>query len=309
VRLLEAEPDFGRFLTDDDRRELRALTLPVLHLARGETEIAASRVDRQAFGVLVLDGMLLQRLAVAGHEGMRLIGPGDVLAVEEPRLSTVVSACGRRAGADTRLAVLGGDFLNAARRWPALIAGLHARSAEQAERISAQLAICQLPRVTDRLLATMWMLAETWGRVTPAGVTLPLALTHGAFGALVGARRPTVSLAMAELAERGAIVRQRASWLLLERPPESAPGDVPADDPILLERDPSPWYEPPAPPPPQLGVELIDTVHRLRDELLQARSEVDSTLAEAKRLRERARVGRARRAQQPINRRRAPSSG
>jgi hypothetical protein len=186
---------------------------------------------------------------------------------------------------------------------------LHARSAEQAERISAQLAICQLPRVTDRLLATMWMLAETWGRVTPAGVTLPLALTHGAFGALVGARRPTVSLAMAELAERGAIVRQRASWLLLERPPESAPGDVPADDPILLERDPSPWYEPPAPPPPQLGVELIDTVHRLRDELLQARSEVDSTLAEAKRLRERARVGRARRAQQPINRRRAPSSG
>ena len=52
----------------------------------------------------------------------------------------------------------------------------------------------------------MWLLAESWGRVTQAGIRLPLGLTHDVLGALVGARRPTVTLALRELTERGAIL-------------------------------------------------------------------------------------------------------
>lgn len=44
-----------------------------------------------------------------------------------------------------------------------------------------------LPRVEDRLLLTLWMLAERCGRVTPEGIVLPLALSHEALGRLAAA--------------------------------------------------------------------------------------------------------------------------
>jgi CRP/FNR family transcriptional regulator, cyclic AMP receptor protein len=69
--------------------------------------------------------------------------------------------------------------------------------------------------VEDRLHAMLWLLAERWGRVTPEGVTLPLRLTHELLGQLVGAKRPTVSLAMKELEARGAVRRRLdGAWLL-----------------------------------------------------------------------------------------------
>ncbi len=260
VRLLEIEPDLGRFLSDDARRAVRELMLPVIQVAKGEDEIDARRIDRNAFGVLVLEGMLRQRLRLAGHDVMRLIGPGDLVAIEEARMPTLVSPAGRGAIADTRLAILGSDFLNAARRWPGLIAGVHVRWSEQTERVAAQLAICQLPRVADRLLAMMWLLAESWGRVTPAGVTVPLSLTHESLGALIGARRPTVSLAISELVERRAVIRQSGGWLLLEPVPESKELGAHAVAPILLEEEDSRWLGPP-PPAPNPGSELLETVH------------------------------------------------
>ncbi len=78
--------------------------------------------------------------------------------------------------------------------------------------------ICQLPRVDDRLLAVMWLLAESWGQVTPAGTLLPIGLTHAALGGLVGARRPTVTLALGSLTADGALRREERGWLLLRSP-------------------------------------------------------------------------------------------
>jgi hypothetical protein len=82
--------------------------------------------------------------------------------------------------------------------------------------------ICQLPRVDERLLALMWLLAESWGQVTPAGTLLPIALTHAALGGLIGARRPTVTLALGNLTAAGVIRRQPRGWLLLGSPHELA---------------------------------------------------------------------------------------
>jgi hypothetical protein len=104
-----------------------------------------------------------------------------------------------------------------------------------------QLAICQLPRVEERLLALMWWLAESWGRVTSVGTLLPVAMTHDVLGALVGARRPTVTLAIGELVERGAIARQDRGWLLLEAPP-APPEIAPSlDDPTLIAPGENVW--------------------------------------------------------------------
>ncbi|MDX6554241.1 MAG: family transcriptional regulator, cyclic receptor protein, partial [Miltoncostaeaceae bacterium] len=82
-------------------------------------------------------------------------------------------------------------------------------------------AISQLTRVDRRLKALFWHLAERWGRVSGDGVVVPLALTHRILGQLVGARRPTVSTALSELASSGELVRRDdGSWLLRGDPPD-----------------------------------------------------------------------------------------
>ena len=51
--------------------------------------------------------------------------------------------------------------------------------------------------------------------MTSDGVAIPLTLSHRMLGQLVGARRPTVSTAIGELAERGELVRRAdGTWLL-----------------------------------------------------------------------------------------------
>ena len=68
--------------------------------------------------------------------------------------------------------------------------------------------------------------------MTPSGVVVPLSLTHELLGRLVGARRPTVSLALKALIDRGALVRrQDRSWLLLEPAPDLAPRREPEGSP------------------------------------------------------------------------------
>jgi CRP/FNR family transcriptional regulator, cyclic AMP receptor protein len=53
--------------------------------------------------------------------------------------------------------------------------------------------------------------------VTADGVVLRLRLTHELLGQLVGAKRPTVSLALKELEARGSIHRPaEGGWLLAE---------------------------------------------------------------------------------------------
>jgi hypothetical protein len=140
-----------------------------------------------------------------------------------------------------RLAVLGDDFLHAARRWPQLYTDLLARIDEQTEQLVTQLILCQLPRVEDRLLAMLWLLSESWGKVTSAGTLLPLHFTHEALGAMVGARRSTVTLALGKLTETGAIVERESGWLLLEPPPQEHEELAPTEPPRLLDLSPTRW--------------------------------------------------------------------
>jgi CRP/FNR family transcriptional regulator, cyclic AMP receptor protein len=100
-------------------------------------------------------------------------------------------------------------------RWPEIIVPLLDRVAERSERVATSQAIAQLTGVDRRILALFLHLAERWGRVSPDGVVVPLALTHRLLGQLVGACRPTVSTALKTLAHRGELLRRRdGSWLL-----------------------------------------------------------------------------------------------
>jgi CRP-like cAMP-binding protein len=121
--------------------------------------------------------------------------------------------------AETRLAILDRRFMARAARHPEIATMLLHRLTERSQRLAITQAISQLTRVDRRLLALFWHLAERWGRVSRDGVVVPLALSHRILGQLVGARRPTVSSAISELARRGELLRRDdGSWLLAGDP-------------------------------------------------------------------------------------------
>ena len=111
--------------------------------------------------------------------------------------------------------VLDDRFVLAARRWPVLMTGLAHRLFEAQHEQHTRTAIGAMPRVEERILALLCHLAGRWGHVTANGVTLSLPVTHETLGALIGARRPTVSLALVALDQQRLLSRREdRTWLL-----------------------------------------------------------------------------------------------
>jgi CRP/FNR family cyclic AMP-dependent transcriptional regulator len=243
VPLLEVEPDLACDLPAEELQVARALRVPAVVLEPGAVNLQELLADTGSFSAMLLDGLLLQTVALGPHQGLRPFGPGDFVTRTRTERTALITASSCRAVLPTRLALLGPRVLLAVRRWPALLPGLASRAAEQTERLLAQLMVCQLPRVEDRLLSMMWLLAESWGQVTRAGTLLPWALTHEVLGGLVGARRSTVTLALRTLIEEGALMRQDRGWLLLAQPPLSDGVEQHFEPPRLLASAGSPWSE------------------------------------------------------------------
>jgi CRP-like cAMP-binding protein len=182
---------------------------------------------RRAFGLVVYEGLIVRELDLAGTLTADLLGPGDIVAVGSAGEPLLATGEHWHVSARATIAILDDRVIPALHAWPVLSSRLIARAARQAARAAEQRAISQLPRVELRIRALLWHLAERWGRMTSSGVIVPLELTHGALGHLVGARRPTVTLALSELAREGAVVRREdGAWLLS---PESNPSTSPRD--------------------------------------------------------------------------------
>jgi CRP-like cAMP-binding protein len=176
---------------------------------------------------MVCDGLVVRELDLARTGTADLLGPGDLIALGQGTDSLLAIGESWHVGTGATVAILDERLLPALHAWPALGARLIARASCQASRAAEQRAISQLPRVELRLRAFMWHLAERWGRIASTGVVVPIEVTHGALGRLVGARRPTVSLALAELAREGAMVRRDdGSWLLRADSNPSAPASA-----------------------------------------------------------------------------------
>lgn len=242
MRLLELLPDLGEHLSPEERALIWGLFVPTVRATNETVDVDALLEDRAAFAGVMVEGLLLHRMAIGGHHTLRLLGPGDIVIPSPSARPTLVSDAGYRAAGPVAIAPLDDRALLAMRHFPRLFGVLQSHLGEAQQRLATQLAICQLPRVEDRLLAVFWLFAEAWGRVTPSGTVVPLTLTHDALGELVGARRPTVSLALKELATRGALVRQDDEWLLLEVPPGAGEASATiAAEPALVSGHPSGW--------------------------------------------------------------------
>ena len=220
--LLDLDPDLGRGLLpaqfDAARRELQ---LRVFSVEPGPCRLEVAAAGTSGWlGFLVVDGLLARELLAHDVASMELLGQGDLLRPWDESDSELLEAVVRwSALARTRFAVLDQHVAARLSRYPQVYCALLERLSWRSRRLAVLQAISQLNRVDRRVLALLWHLAERWGRVTPDGVAVPLALSHRMVGQLVGARRPTVSTAFAELARQGEVVRGNdGTWLLIGSP-------------------------------------------------------------------------------------------
>jgi CRP-like cAMP-binding protein len=197
--------------------ELADLRAPLITVERGPWLPDTPReAAGRHFGLLVLDGLVLRRLSVNGRTGAELLGSGDLLRpwLLQPPYDTLVAESGWEVLERARLAVLDARFAAQVAPWPEVGAALVARALERARRLSFHHVVSHIPGLYSRLLGLFWSLADRWGRVTPDGVVVPVKLTHATVAELVGASRPSVSTALAQLAREGTVQRITGGWLL-----------------------------------------------------------------------------------------------
>jgi CRP/FNR family cyclic AMP-dependent transcriptional regulator len=219
IALLEADPELARHVTPEEAsRARRAVTAPLLVLREGPfVPGEALGCGTRPFAALVISGLIARELTVGGQPTLRVLGPGDIVHAGAIGPGLLRPDECYTATMPTRLAVLDDRFLHGVRHWPRLLTALVERSGEQLDSTLIQLAISQQPRVEDRLVALFRALAERWGSAVAEGVVVPLSLTHEALGRLMGARRPTVTLALKALANDGRLTRRAdGSWLLTD---------------------------------------------------------------------------------------------
>lgn len=217
VRLLDALPDLQLAVPEQERPAARgAVVVPVRTVRAGALDLPSEDEAGDPFALLVLDGVVLRNTYLRERAATEILGEGDV--IDTARDLEELSVAARTeyiAHREVRVAVLDDRFRRAARRWPALHGAVHAQMARQRRRASTHLAILHLSRVEDRIVALFADLGDRWGRVTPDGILIDISLTHDVLGRLVGSRRPTVTLALAELAGAGKVTRRHdGAWLL-----------------------------------------------------------------------------------------------
>lgn len=211
VRVLEEDPELGRYLSD------RALALassaavaPLLRLDEGP---ASFLIDESAthvhLGLLLLDGVIARHVSFGQIGANEFLGPGDLLRPWRSGSdgSEVLHVTWEVLG-PSRLAALDGDFANRTRAWPEIATALLRRAAERSDAQALQAALHQTRRVEDRVLLALWHFAGRWGQVGPDGRIVSLRnISRELLARFVGARRQSVSTAIGQLVAAGAIRR------------------------------------------------------------------------------------------------------
>jgi CRP/FNR family transcriptional regulator, cyclic AMP receptor protein len=229
ISIIDADPDLGELLDSSERERARRETVTrVRRLSPGRwIAVDAFEAEIHHQGFLVVDGLLSREVDVLGRRCVELIGDADVLRPWgwDPTGSHVNAEVEWIVLEPTRMAVLDHALVTQMSPWPQLGLELFARGTRRAHWLAVALAISHHPRVDDRLLLTLWQVAERWGRVRPGGISIPLPLSHERLASLVGAHRPAVTTAMGELTRAGRISRgEDRFWVLHGDPPEDVRG-------------------------------------------------------------------------------------
>lgn len=220
--LLHLDPDLGQLLASERltaaMRELRAR---VVTLELGPWDPAELGHGRDA-NLLIVRGVVARELCVHDAPSAELFGPGDVIRAGRIETTSQILPTAIRWSAlgDAAVAAPDRHTTRALHGYPEVTAIVLDRINARAERLAISQAISQITGVEMRIEALLWHLGERWGRVGTAGLIIPVALSHRMIGSLIGARRPTVSTAIARLADEDRVQRRPdGSWLLRQPEP------------------------------------------------------------------------------------------
>ncbi len=223
VRVLDVDPELGEGLDPARFERARLSSLArVHHLQAGEWQDTEWPEDAASgFGLLLLDGLLVRHVTIAGREAAELLAAGDLLRPwqSDDETASIVRHSAWRVLEHAHLAVLDQRFAMRACAYPELTTQLMSRILKRARRFAVLMAIVHQPRVDRRVVMLLWHLADRFGRVTAEGVLVPLRLTHEILAELLAARRPTVSAALASLERGGLLAHNDEGWLLHGPPP------------------------------------------------------------------------------------------
>lgn len=222
-RILEEDPELTDGLTGNRlEAAIRDCVAGTCDCETGEWS-PRDQIGDMSFGIglLILDGLIVRRVGVAGRFGAELLGDGDLLNPFHPQdMGTSLPQTGKwRVLRNSRMAILDSEFSMRATRYPEVISALFARALKRPRHIATTMAIVQHPRIDVRLHMLFWELADRWGTVHQDGVHVRLQMTHEMLSDLVAARRPTVTKALGELGQRGAVIWTGHDWLLPGEPP------------------------------------------------------------------------------------------
>jgi hypothetical protein len=224
ISIIDADPDLADLLDDGEVERARHEALArVQSLSPGEWDATAALEPAVHHrGYLIIDGLLSRTVDVLGRRCVELVGHGDVMRPWQwdDEGSHVRAEVGWTVLEPSRLAVLDNHVVVRLVPWPQLGLELFNRGTRRAHHLAVALAIAHHQRVDDRLLLTLWHLAERWGRVHSDGIVVPLPLAHQRLADLVGARRQSVTTAMGGLVRAGTISRRsNGHWVLHGSPP------------------------------------------------------------------------------------------
>jgi CRP-like cAMP-binding protein len=224
VRVLDEDLELAAAVSQDSFREARlAAVAPLVEVPKGPWSPPSEPHHRgRDLGLLVLSGLLLRDLELAGRSLVELRGPEDLLRPwdDATEVLSITPRIRWIAREPTRLAWLDGDFAAGVVSWPEITSTLMARATRRARFLSFRLAILELRHVDLRVLLLLWHLADRWGQVSGEGTRLNLDLTHELIARMVGAHRTSVTVALRKLAHEGRIARTGRTWVLLGPPPE-----------------------------------------------------------------------------------------
>jgi hypothetical protein len=220
VAILEADPDLGTGLPDHELEAAgRRAIAAVIEVDPPDWDPTHVRAQAEPgwLGLFLVDGLMIRRVTVGKRAACELFGPSDLIRPwdTDGEYDPLPIAVDWLVLKPSRLAVLDTAFVLRTARWPSINSGIVGRIAQRARYLALTQAVTHLPRAHPRLLILFWLLAERWGTVGPDGVHISLPLTHEVLGMLIGAQRPTVTIALQRLARAGLLVRERTDrWLL-----------------------------------------------------------------------------------------------
>jgi CRP/FNR family cyclic AMP-dependent transcriptional regulator len=227
VNVLVEDPELSAGVSEAARASATRAAVAATLVVRPGTWDAKedAHLAADGFGLLVLDGLLVRRVGYGNRLGAELLGPGDLLRPQEHdgEEATLLFEATWRVLSQLRLALLDRRWSERMAPFPDIAIVLTARALRRARRLANMFTVDLNPKLDERLHLLLWELADRYGRVHRDGVHIDLPLTHELISHLAGARRPSVSSALARLGERDLLERTDTGWLLHGDPPSLAP--------------------------------------------------------------------------------------